>query len=174
VGATTRGAGHFGSLREFADGQLTVFLPVGRTYEPSSGKDWEGSGIAADVPVAASQALARALSMMGADPAAADQLQPRAPAPVAAVRELNPRARSYGIAMLPPRGGEQSLEILQVRPDGPAAAAGLQAGDQIIEVNGKAVSTLNPTEFGQAMRGSPLQLVLDRAGSRTAVTLSLD
>lgn len=87
---------------------------------------------------------------------------------------MNPRGRSYGIGMLPPRGGESELEILQVRPGGVAAAAGLQAGDRITAVNGQPVKELDPAAFGQAMRGSPLRLAYRRGEVLNEATLELD
>jgi C-terminal processing protease CtpA/Prc len=42
-----------------------VFLPVGRTIDPDTGKDWEGAGIAPDVPVAPTLALEEALRRTG-------------------------------------------------------------------------------------------------------------
>ncbi len=171
VGKTTRGAGHFGSLQDFADGRLHVFLPVGRTFDPATGEDWEGSGVDPDEAVPAADALAHALTLFGADPALAQSVAAAAPTPSVAVREQNPRGRSYGIGMLPPRGGETSLEILQIRPDGPAAAAGLRSGDHIVSINGTAVAELDAAAIGQAMRGSPLQLSYRRGDAQSDVTL---
>lgn len=65
IGETTRGAGHFGSLPAVGD-RFTAFVPIGRTYDPQTGRGWEGTGIAPDVPVAADQALARALELAAA------------------------------------------------------------------------------------------------------------
>jgi hypothetical protein len=65
VGETTRGAGHFGSLPAVGD-RFTAFVPIGRTYDPKTGRGWEGTGVAPDVAVAADQALARALQLAAA------------------------------------------------------------------------------------------------------------
>ena len=46
----------------------------GRTFDPDTGKDWEGGGIAPDVPVAADQALVEALLRSGLDRAQAEQI----------------------------------------------------------------------------------------------------
>ncbi|MDB5443655.1 MAG: prolyl oligopeptidase [Phenylobacterium sp.] len=64
IGAPTAGANHFGSM-EALGGGLTMFVPVGRTFNPADGKDWEGDGIAPDVAVAPEQALAVALVRAG-------------------------------------------------------------------------------------------------------------
>jgi hypothetical protein len=42
-----------------------VWLPVGRTYDIKTGKDWEGSGIAPDIAVDPKLALVKALELAG-------------------------------------------------------------------------------------------------------------
>jgi len=68
VGGYTRGAGHFGNIQSFGDGQFEVFVPVGRTYNPETGKGWEGGGIAPHVKVAPEQALDRVIAELGLAP----------------------------------------------------------------------------------------------------------
>ena len=49
-----------------------AFMPVGRTYDPDTGWDWEGKGVAPDVATGADEALAEALrraKAAGAHPA---------------------------------------------------------------------------------------------------------
>lgn len=65
IGETTAGANHFGDFVPIGAG-LVVFLPVGRTIDPDTGKDWEGTGIAPDVAVAPALALQEALRRAGA------------------------------------------------------------------------------------------------------------
>jgi hypothetical protein len=65
IGETTAGANHFGGFEPIGGG-LTVFLPVGRTIDPATGKDWEGTGIVPDVAVAPTLALQEALKRGGA------------------------------------------------------------------------------------------------------------
>ncbi|WP_066820345.1 S41 family peptidase [Sphingomonas mali] len=65
VGETTAGANHFGGFERIGGG-LAVFLPVGRTIDPATGKDWEGTGIVPDVAVAPTLALQEALKRAGA------------------------------------------------------------------------------------------------------------
>jgi hypothetical protein len=65
IGETTAGANHFGGFEPIGAG-LVVFLPVGRTIDPDTGKDWEGAGIAPDVAVAPALALEEALRRAGA------------------------------------------------------------------------------------------------------------
>jgi hypothetical protein len=60
IGETTRGAGHFGG-RPPVGARFAAFIPVGRTYDPDTGWDWEGKGVAPDIAVPAGQALAEAL-----------------------------------------------------------------------------------------------------------------
>lgn len=90
VGATTRGANHFGGEQDL-DGGFTVFLPVGRAYDPSTGKDWEGTGIAPNVEVPAEDALTRALTMAGVAPEQAAALSAER-APKMPMRVLRPGA----------------------------------------------------------------------------------
>ena len=65
IGETTAGANHFGGFEPIGSG-LVVFLPVGRTIDPDTGKDWEGTGIAPDIQVAPMKALEEALRQAGA------------------------------------------------------------------------------------------------------------
>jgi hypothetical protein len=65
IGETTAGANHFGGFEPIGGG-LAVFLPVGRTIDPATGKDWEGTGIVPDVAVAPTLALQEALTRAGA------------------------------------------------------------------------------------------------------------
>ncbi|HEX7693976.1 MAG TPA: S41 family peptidase [Sphingomonas sp.] len=65
IGETTAGANHFGGFEPIGGG-LAVFLPVGRTIDPATGKDWEGTGIAPDIAVSPTLALQEALKRAGA------------------------------------------------------------------------------------------------------------
>lgn len=62
IGEHTAGANHFGGIEPIGAG-LAAFIPVGRTYDPDTGKDWEGTGILPDIDVPADQALDRALEL---------------------------------------------------------------------------------------------------------------
>jgi C-terminal processing protease CtpA/Prc len=65
VGETTAGAGNYGGPQPLDGGKFSVFVPVGRTYDPDTGKGWEGTGIAPDVAVPAERALYEALVRSG-------------------------------------------------------------------------------------------------------------
>jgi C-terminal processing protease CtpA/Prc len=65
VGETTAGGNHFGGVERIGAG-LAVFLPVGRTFDPDTGWDWEGVGIAPDVATPAADALDAALTLASA------------------------------------------------------------------------------------------------------------
>lgn len=56
VGSNTAGANHFGGGIGLPGG-FEAFLPAGRTYDPVTGKDWEGDGVAPDVAVPPADAL---------------------------------------------------------------------------------------------------------------------
>ena len=73
IGETTAGAGNYGGFRPLGD-KFSVFVPVGRTFDPDTGKGWEGTGVAPDVPVPADRALAEALARSGLDRAEADRI----------------------------------------------------------------------------------------------------
>ena len=73
IGAPTAGANHFGRGEELGEG-YAAFIPVGRTYDPATGKDWEGDGVQPDIAVAPAEALVRALTDLGIAPAEARTL----------------------------------------------------------------------------------------------------
>jgi hypothetical protein len=64
IGEPTAGANHFGGPAEINE-HFAVWMPVGRTYDIKTGKDWEGDGIAPDVAVDPKQALVVALEDAG-------------------------------------------------------------------------------------------------------------
>ncbi|MEQ1551326.1 S41 family peptidase [Sphingorhabdus sp.] len=64
IGSATFGANHFGGDQDLGGG-FTAFIPVGRTYDPKTGKDWEGVGVAPDIDVAPEGALVTALVLSG-------------------------------------------------------------------------------------------------------------
>lgn len=71
IGETTAGAGHYGGV-EPLDKNFTysAFIPVGRTFDPDTGKGWEGVGVKPDIAVAADNALDEALKLAGVDKSA--------------------------------------------------------------------------------------------------------
>jgi C-terminal processing protease CtpA/Prc len=64
IGEATAGANHFGGGEPLND-HFAVWMPVGRTYDIETGKDWEGLGIAPDIAVDPKQALVVALEKAG-------------------------------------------------------------------------------------------------------------
>jgi C-terminal processing protease CtpA/Prc len=64
IGEATAGANHFGGPTELND-HFYVWMPVGRTYDIKTGKDWEGTGIAPDIEADPKQALVIALEKAG-------------------------------------------------------------------------------------------------------------
>jgi len=73
IGETTGGAGHYGGVRPIGD-HFAAFIPVGRTFDPDTGDDWEGDGIAPDIEVPAAAALTEALVRAGLDRAEAERI----------------------------------------------------------------------------------------------------
>ena len=64
IGRATYGANHFGGDQDLGGG-FTAFIPVGRTYDPVTGADWENVGVAPDIDVAPEAALTEALTLSG-------------------------------------------------------------------------------------------------------------
>jgi C-terminal processing protease CtpA/Prc len=64
IGEPTAGANHFGGGQDINE-HFAVWMPVGRTYDIKTGKDWEGAGIAPDIAVDPKQALVVALEKAG-------------------------------------------------------------------------------------------------------------
>jgi C-terminal processing protease CtpA/Prc len=73
IGKATAGANHFGGGIDLND-HFGVWMPIGRTYEIKTGKDWEGTGIAPDIAVDPKQALIVALERAGLSKAEAVKL----------------------------------------------------------------------------------------------------
>jgi C-terminal processing protease CtpA/Prc len=173
VGSRTRGAGHFGNVQPFGDGQFDVFVPVGRTYDPRTNKGWEGGGIPPHMQVMPEKALERVVAELGLS--AEEVTWP----PAIAMPQMHRRGppsggRGYGIAMMPPRDSDTDLRIVQVIDGGKAQQAGLQAGDRIVSINGKSVAELEQDELRGLMRQSPLALEVKRGDERLEFELSLD
>jgi len=72
IGSHTAGANHFGGIEKV--GAFAAFIPVGRSYDPSNGKDWEGTGVLPDIDVAPERALVEALTRSGVAAADAERL----------------------------------------------------------------------------------------------------
>lgn len=90
IGAATTGANHFGGDQDLGGG-FTAFIPVGRTYDPVTGKDWEGVGVAPDIETSAETALIKALTLSGISPARATQLSSQV-APTGPMYRPRPRS----------------------------------------------------------------------------------
>jgi hypothetical protein len=89
VGDPTAGANHFGRGEELGGG-YSAFIPVGRTYDPKTGKDWEGTGVLPDIAVPPAKALERVLTDLGVDAAEAKRLSD-AHIPTAPMERRKPR-----------------------------------------------------------------------------------
>lgn len=69
LGETTRGAGHFGDQYPLPNG-YSAFIPVGRSFDPTTGEGWEGTGVKPHLEVPADKALDVALRLAGVDSSA--------------------------------------------------------------------------------------------------------
>ena len=69
-------------------------------------------------------------------------------------------------------GRREGVVIREVDPDGAAAAAGLQPGDVIAQVNGKAVTSASELKSALGQAGDrPALLLVARKGGEVFVTL---
>lgn len=89
IGEATAGANHFGGIEPIGGG-LAAFIPVGRTVDPVTGRDWEGDGVAPDIAVPAERALVEALVRSGVAAEEAERLSAEV-APTRPMRRLTPR-----------------------------------------------------------------------------------
>jgi hypothetical protein len=76
IGEATAGANHFGGGQDVTD-HFGVWMPVGRTYDIKTGKDWEGAGISPDIGADPREALVVALEKAGLSHAQAVTLDAR-------------------------------------------------------------------------------------------------
>ncbi len=81
-----------------------------------------------------------------------------------------PRPR-LGLAVKDAPGG--GAEVGAVRPDSPAARAGLQAGDVVEALGGQAVRSAADLEalVGQLRAGDPVEVLVRRGGERLRLSL---
>ena len=89
IGETTGGAGNYGGFRPLGD-KFSVFVPIGRTFDPDTGKGWEGTGVAPDVEAPAERALVEALTRSGVALAEAERLSGEV-APQGPMTRIRPR-----------------------------------------------------------------------------------
>lgn len=69
--------------------------------------------------------------------------------------------------------GAGPLIVSGTQPDSIAERAGLQAGDVIIRLNGKDVSSLSVDELGTLFRSSPVKLVIQHDGDELEIEMRL-
>ena len=73
IGEPTAGANHFGGPTRLGE-HFAAFMPIGRTFDIKTGKDWEGDGVAPDIAVDPKQALIVALEKAGLSRAEAGRI----------------------------------------------------------------------------------------------------
>jgi putative serine protease PepD len=80
-----------------------------------------------------------------------------------------------GVAMGDATGNQNGAVVQEVTPDSPAARAGLQAGDVVVSIDGRAVQ--DRSELVAAIRGhkpgDKVTLVVVRGGNETTITATL-
>jgi hypothetical protein len=70
---------------------------------------------------------------------------------------------STGFSGIQTARNETGFSVLAVTPGGAAAAAGIQVGDQIVEINGKSAATMDTFQLGEFLTAAP--------GRQVSVTL---
>ena len=70
IGETTAGAGHLGRTTDLGGGYRS-FIPIGRPYDPTTGKGWEQTGVEPNVKATVAEAFDKAVRLAGADVEAA-------------------------------------------------------------------------------------------------------
>jgi hypothetical protein len=65
IGERTTGGGHFAPPGQRVNDKFAAFVPIGRAYDPRTGKGWEGTGVEPDIKVPAEKALVEALVRSG-------------------------------------------------------------------------------------------------------------
>lgn len=105
VGEATAGAAHSSQFHPLPHG-FAIQIPIARSFNPRTGRDWEGVGVVPDVPTASADALtAHALALDRLEPSATDpairreiddvRLRLRAP-PAPPTETLRAHAGVYG------------------------------------------------------------------------------
>ncbi len=64
IGEATGGGAHYGGVEQLPAG-FAAFVPVGRTFNPDNGEEWEVVGVAPHIAVPAEKALDEALRLAG-------------------------------------------------------------------------------------------------------------
>ncbi|HUF08001.1 MAG TPA: S41 family peptidase [Rhodothermales bacterium] len=107
IGERTGGGGHFGELVSLPAG-LSLFLPVGRTYDPKTGMGWEADGLDPEIEIPYEQALPAALAVLSQNGLVIPSTEP--PDRLEARRELLDAERALLDAY--ERRDVQALELL--------------------------------------------------------------
>jgi len=110
VGSATGGAGHYGGVQQFGGGRFEVFVPVGRTFDPHTGQDWEGTGVTPHLETPAEDALDRALAELGVEREASP-----------AVEDADGYVGLYGNRRITLEGGTLYLQRVDVQSEGEQA-----------------------------------------------------
>jgi S1-C subfamily serine protease len=64
--------------------------------------------------------------------------------------------------------------VSAVVPGRPGEKAGLRAGDRIVKINGRAAVELSADERAEALKASPLALIVQRGEETVELKLTLD
>ncbi len=74
IGQNSAGGGHFAPAGQRVNDKFAAFVPIGRAYDPRTGKGWEATGVQPDIKVPAEKALVEALVRSGIGAEEAEKL----------------------------------------------------------------------------------------------------
>jgi serine protease Do len=146
-------ANYGGPLVDIRGRVLGVIVPMApQATSEVAGVEWYDSGIGFAVPLAA----------------ITDRLEKMK-------RGDDQRAGLLGIGLLPGNPHTAAAELASVRPDAPAANAGLKKGDRIVEIDGKPIRTQTDLRFALGPRygGDRVKLGIERGSERLAREIEL-
>lgn len=86
---------------------------------------------------------------------------------------LPPLPSRLGISWDDKNGERPGVKVLQVTPDSPAASAGMQAGDQIVGLDGLPVATAADLIPPVLAASEPVKLSIERAGSEKPINVTV-
>jgi len=186
-GTVTSNGNPYPVTAEGRDGKLSGQFKVGEQAFPFSGTLENGVltfTTGATTYKLASQAAAPAVPAPG--PVVVPGPPVAVPAPPVPAPPVAQGTGIFGLGPAQPAGGQpggvgmmirlmedNTIKVMGVKPDGPAAKAGVREGDQLLAIDGKdARGFKDPTELIKGVAGTEVTLTIDRAGQRSEIKIT--